>query len=167
MRCINIVHHIKITKGDYILKEIKIAIPGKPMGKQRPKFSTQGKFVNARTPQETVNYENLVKILYRESYDGMSFEQDEPLELIVNAYFLPPANTSKKKLALMYDNKIRPTKKPDFDNIAKIIGDALNAVAYPDDKQVVEASIHKFYGTEPRVEITVRSILESEETNNG
>lgn len=167
MRCINIITLRKKRKEGHVLKEVRIVVPGKPMGKQRPKFSTQGKFVKARTPQETVSYENLVKILYRESYDGMFFEQDEPLELIVNAYFLPPANISKKKLALMYDNKIRPTKKPDFDNIAKIIGDALNAVAYPDDKQVVEASIHKFYDTEPRVEITVRSILESEETNNG
>lgn len=157
----------KNTEGDYILKEIKLTIPGKPMGKQRPKFSTRGKFVKATTPVETVSYENLVKIMYQETYGNMFFEQEEPLELVVNAYFLPPANTSKKKLALMYENKIRPTKKPDFDNIAKIIGDALNAIAYPDDKQVVDAAIHKFYDTEPRVEITIRSILESEEINNG
>lgn len=149
------------------MKEIRIVVPGKPMGKQRPKFTTRGKCVKAITPQKTVSYENLVKVVYQENYGEMMFEQDEPLEMIVNTYFMPPANTSQKRLGLMYANEIRPTKKPDFDNIAKIVGDALNAVAYPDDKQIVDASIHKFYNSEPKTEIIIRSIFDKEEQNNG
>lgn len=149
------------------MKEIIITAPGKPVGKQRPKFSTKGKFVNAITPEQTVNYENYLKMLYIEKYGDMAFEAEEPLELTVNVYFQPPANTSKKKLEMMFNNSIRPTKKPDFDNIAKIVGDALNAVAYPDDKQIVDASIHKFYSGEPRTEIIIRKIFNDQEENNG
>jgi len=56
---------------------------------------------------------------------------------------------------------IYPTKKPDADNIAKIVLDALNGVAYTDDTQVVNLSVQKRYGevAEVKVEIT--------EVNNG
>ena len=39
----------------------------------------------------------------------------------------------------------RPAKRPDFDNIGKIIADALNGVAYRDDAQIVEAKLVKIY----------------------
>lgn len=146
------------------MKEIKITIPGKPMGKQRPKFSSRGKFVKAITPEQTVNYETLVSMIYIEKYGNVMFESEEPLEMIINAYFQPPSNTSNKKMKQMLSGEIRPTKKPDFDNIAKIIGDALNAKAYPDDKQIVDACIHKYYAEAPKVEVIIKSLKkESEE----
>ncbi len=55
----------------------------------------------------------------------------------------------------MIAGDIAPTKKPDFDNIQKIICDALNGVAYYDDSQIVKADIEKVYRTTPRVEVTV------------
>ena len=54
----------------------------------------------------------------------------------------------------MATNEIRPTKKPDNDNIAKIILDALNGVAYQDDKQVVSLQVEKYY-TEADEMVTV------------
>lgn len=51
----------------------------------------------------------------------------------------------------MLQGKILPTKKPDCDNIAKIICDALNGVAYDDDKQIVALKVTKIYSDEPRV----------------
>ena len=41
-----------------------------------------------------------------------------------------------------------PQKKPDADNIAKVVLDALNGVAYEDDKQVVRVTISKVYSFE-------------------
>ena len=40
---------------------------------------------------------------------------------------------------------LRPDKKPDMDNILKAVLDALNKVAYEDDKQVVELIGRKYY----------------------
>lgn len=50
---------------------------------------------------------------------------------------------------------IRPTKKPDIDNITKAILDALNKVAYKDDSAIVRFSIEKYYSDSPRVEVTI------------
>lgn len=58
----------------------------------------------------------------------------------------------------MLDRKIRPTKKPDWDNIGKIICDSLNGVAYRDDAQIVDSMVRKFYSETPRVVVSIREI---------
>lgn len=139
-------------------KCIELTIPGTPFGKQRPKFTSRGKFGKAVTPEKTVNYETLVKLLYNEKYGELSFDTEEPLKMTIRAYMQIPSSKSNKQKKLMKKNILRPTKKPDWDNIGKIIGDALNAIAYPDDKQIVEAHIVKFFDENPRVEIEIEKI---------
>lgn len=56
----------------------------------------------------------------------------------------------------MLDGQIRPTKKPDSDNILKAVADALNQVAYRDDKQIVDTQVRKFYSETPRTVISIR-----------
>ncbi|WP_460268332.1 RusA family crossover junction endodeoxyribonuclease [Clostridium sp. CTA-17] len=57
----------------------------------------------------------------------------------------------------MRDELEKPTKKPDVDNIAKIILDSLNGVAYKDDSQIVDLRIIKSYTEETeRVEFELR-----------
>ena len=58
----------------------------------------------------------------------------------------------------MLKNEIRPTKKPDLDNVAKLILDSLNNVAYKDDSQIVMLKVEKFYGEIPRMEIDLKNI---------
>ena len=58
----------------------------------------------------------------------------------------------------MLSGKIRPTKRPDIDNVAKVIYDSLNKVAYHDDAAIVESRVGKFYSDNPRVEVTIRQI---------
>ena len=57
----------------------------------------------------------------------------------------------------MLNGELRPTKKPDCDNIAKVILDALNGIAYHDDSQVVELVVHKHYAETTRVNVTLWS----------
>lgn len=79
----------------------------------------------------------------------------DPFENAIRAeikVFMPiPKSDSKKKRELKLSGKIRPTMKPDNDNIAKSVLDALNGVAYLDDKQIVELAVDKKYGEEPYV----------------
>ena len=49
-----------------------------------------------------------------------------------------------------------PCKKPDLDNIAKGILDAMNGIIYKDDVQVVRLSLQKHYSTEPGVYTMIR-----------
>ena len=47
-----------------------------------------------------------------------------------------------------------PTKKPDADNIAKVVCDALNGLAYKDDAQVIDLTVHKRFG-DPKVIVKI------------
>ena len=132
---------------------IKLTIPGEPCAKQRPRTTKQG---HTYTPQKTVNYETLV----RELYILQNFRQQLEGELVmtVRAYFTIPKSASKKKAADMAGGRIRPTKRPDWDNVGKIISDALNGLAYHDDSQIVTATVEKWYSAEPRVEVEIQEI---------
>ena len=131
---------------------IKLIIPGEPMGKQRPKVYNG----HGVTPIKTVNYETLVKQLYIQQHFKQQLEGQ--IKMTVRAYFSIPKSASKKKAFDMWDGKIRPTKKPDWDNVGKIISDALNGLAYHDDSQVVSATVEKWYSTEPRVEVELEEV---------
>lgn len=141
-----------------IMKQIKFSIPGSPFEKQRPRVVHNGSFSKAYTPKETVNYENLVKVMYRQAAKGWMFPEGEMLDVRIIAYYGIPKSVSKKKRRLMLEHKIRPTKKPDFDNIGKIVCDSLNLIAYRDDSAIVDAQVRKFYSENPRVDVTIRRI---------
>ena len=140
------------------MKSIRFSIPGQPMGKQRPRVVHNGSFSQAFTPKETVSYENLVRVLYREAAKGKRFADEDMLDVRVIAYYSIPKSTSKKKRKMMLEHKIRPGKKPDWDNIGKIICDSLNTVAYRDDSSIVDAQVRKFYSENPRVDVTIRRV---------
>lgn len=136
--------------------KVKFTIPGEPQGKGRPRFSRQGNNVVTHTPDQTLVYENLVRTMYMKYARNYRFPDDVPLDVRVYAYYTIPKSISKKKHQEMLDKKIRPMKKPDFDNIGKVICDSLNGVAYRDDAQVVDAQVRKFYSDEPRVVVTIQ-----------
>ena len=115
-----------------------------------------GNFVRTYTPEKTANYENLVKVEYRRQCHDFQFDSDVPLDVRIMAYYGIPKSTSKKKHKLMLFKAVRPTKKPDCDNLCKIYLDALNAVAYKDDVQVVDLQVRKFYSENPRVVVTIQ-----------
>lgn len=134
-------------------KEIRFTVPGPPAAKQRPRFSNGHTY----TPQKTVQYENLVKVCYEQAARGYKFPDDAMLDVRIFAFYEIPKSVSKKKRQQMIDNEIRPTKKPDFDNIGKIICDSLNGIAYRDDAVIVDAQVRKFYSERPRVEVSIRT----------
>ncbi|VEJ94924.1 Holliday junction resolvase [uncultured Blautia sp.] len=148
---------INTVEGE-AMKSIRFSIPGQPMGKQRPRVVHNGSFSQAFTPKETVSYENLVRVMYREAARGKRFTDEDMLDVRVIAYYSIPKSTSKKKRKMMLEHKIRPGKKPDWDNIGKIICDSLNTVAYRDDSSIVDAQVRKFYSENPRVDVTIRRI---------
>lgn len=130
-------------------------IDGEPAGKGRPRFSRNG---HTYTPGKTVMYENNVRLAYLQEYGRAKFPNTSQLKLEVVAFYAVPKSDSKKKRAAKLANTIRPTKKPDADNIIKVIADGLNEVAYYDDKQIVSCSVEKFYSEDPRVEVTIREV---------
>ena len=83
---------------------------------------------------------------------------DEPVAIEVLAEFQIPASWSAKKRGRAVRGEIRPGVRPDYDNIAKQIGDALNGVVFRDDALIVDAHIRKIYGLQPKLVIQVSPI---------
>lgn len=110
------------------------------------------------TPAKTSMYENIVRLEYERQIKGFKFDSDDMLKMDIEAFFSIPKSKSKKIKSKMLTNEIRPTKKPDMDNIIKIIADALNNFAYYDDKQIVECNIKKYYSENPRVAVEIENI---------
>ncbi len=134
---------------------ISLTIFGEPKGKGRPRFTKSG---NTYTPKETSEYEALVAMAYKSKSKGEYFDKGVPLRMVIAAYYGIPKSVGKRESGQMVSGEIRPQKKPDLDNVIKIIMDALNGVAYHDDAQVVSVQAHKFYSLHPRVEVTVGRI---------
>lgn len=135
---------------------VSFVVLGTPVGKGRPRFARRGNFIATYTPEKTVKFEELVKFSY--VYSGQkSFGADIPLSVNIKAYFPFPKSAPKKFVAL---GEPPFTHKPDCDNIAKSVLDALNGVAFHDESQVSKLVIHKFYSQEPRTEITISEYCE-------
>ena len=121
-------------------------------GKARPRVNTYT--CKAYTPTNTKDYEMLIK-----QYFKIKYPKYIPLENRVSvkivAYFKIPKNTSKKNAENMLKGSISPTKKPDIDNIVKIILDALNKMAFKDDNQITKLEIEKIYGEEEKILVKV------------
>ena len=117
-------------------------VDGKPQGKQRPRFSRISKTVY--TPNKTAKYEKQIAKAYTDS-GGKCIPADCYVSVNVSAFFPVPKSYSKKKREDCLERRLRPDKKPDMDNILKVVLDALNRVAYVDDKQVVELIGRKYY----------------------
>nr|DAQ91529.1 MAG TPA: Endodeoxyribonuclease RusA [Caudoviricetes sp.] len=134
---------------------IAFTVPGKPLGKQRPRFSRQGTAVRTYTPRQTAEYERLVK----ESYIAAGGKKLEgAIGATIRGYFEPPKATSKKQRQKMLSGEVGYTKKIDADNLAKSILDALNGVAYDDDSQVYLLIVQKLYAEVARVEVILEEI---------
>ena len=123
------------------MREFKI--PGKVQAKQRPRFSKSG---IVYTPKETRVYEDFVRVCYSDYANQYQWEPyDGQLRAEIEVFIQVPKSDSKLNKQAKIIGEIRPTIKPDCDNLAKSILDSLNGWAYRDDKQVIELSVKKFF----------------------
>jgi len=134
--------------------EITLTIPGEPQGKQRPKFFKTGKFQGTYTPKKTVTYEAYIKELFAINYPDF-IPLESALKVQIWAGLSMPKSTSKKKEGMMKMGIIKPTKRPDVDNVLKLCLDALEGLAYKNDSQIVRVVMDKDYSERPRLEITI------------
>lgn len=135
--------------------EVKFEIKGKVKAKQSVKFGRNGiKY----TPSDMVEYANLVRMSFINKYPAWDIQNfaNKALCTEINVYTQIPTSFSKKKQEQCLKHEIRPTVKPDCDNIAKNINDALNGIVYSDDKQIVSLTINKFYALDERVEVSIK-----------
>lgn len=133
----------------------KFEIHEKAIGKERPRYSS--KTHRMYTPKRTSTFEEKVRSAFLEKYNIATEVSTKPFKAKIIAVFEPPKSASKKKKEeLLY--QINYTKRPDADNIAKAILDALNGLAYKDDSQVSALLVLKDYGQENKILVELEEI---------
>ena len=135
------------------MNRIIFTIPGEPFGKQRPRHTKGG---HTYTPNETREHEQLIAWAYRQQCGRFRFPSKTYIDIRVIAYLKIPKSATKRDREKMISGEIRPTVKPDWDNVGKLVADALNGIAYDDDKCIVDAMVRKFYSTDPRTVVILQ-----------
>lgn len=138
------------------MTSIQFTVFGEPYGKGRPRFN---KFTGSvHTPQKTASREALVVYEYRRQCGAFRFPDTAMLDMLILAYYAVPKSDSKVTRSAKLHGIIRPTKKPDMDNVVKLVADALNQIAYRDDTQIVDCRCRKFYSERPRTVVIIKQI---------
>ena len=138
---------------------IRFTVPGEPKGKARPRvFTNKAGRSQAITPQDTLSYENLVRWVFTNTMESKKLQGE--IEAKIVAMYPIPKSMTKKNRQLIDEGKLLPNKKPDLDNVAKIILDSLNKIAFDDDSQVIRLIVEKHFSDKPRVEVTLRELDE-------
>lgn len=147
---------------------MKLTIPGEPMAQQRPRFRRMGKFVTTYDPKESRSWKADARKVMVDRMGGTSALPfpSGPVEVSILAVFTCPKGDHRKRQPAPR----RPhAKKPDAENVAKIVLDAATSVLWHDDAQVARLSIEKqiaAQGEAPYVELIVLS-LESARPDGG
>lgn len=134
----------------------RFIVPGTPAGKGRPRFNTNTG--RAFTPKGTKLAESIVIEAWTEA--DCPRLPDGPVALEIEAVFDRPRGHFKRNGDLSATGRRwpAPTKKPDWDNIAKLVGDALNKRAYRDDAQIVDVRMVKRWSTDGESEHMVLTL---------
>lgn len=129
-------------------------IPGNPIAKKRPRFARRGKFVTTYNDQETEEGRFLWEVKQQLKQPPL----EGPIKISCIFYMSRPKNhygTGKNAGKLKLNAPTLYTKKPDLDNLEKMVFDCLNHVAWKDDSQIVESVARKIYSENPRTEIKI------------
>ncbi len=137
---------------------LAFTVPGEVRGKGRPRIVKIGAFSRLAADKKTATYENLVALAAVAAMEeaGIAAQAFQgPVSVWMTARMVPAASASRKAREAMLSGETPPTKKPDFDNIAKVC-DALNGVVWRDDAQVVDFAIRKRYAETPGLDVLIR-----------
>ena len=127
-------------------------VPGKVIGKGRPRLNSYTGIVY--TPTKTKDYETLIEQYFLLKYPKIKMI-DGRIKVSIIAYFSTPKATKKSDINEMLENNISPTKKPDIDNIVKVVLDSMNKFAFKDDNQITKLEVEKRYSLEDKIFIKI------------
>lgn len=138
------------SRSDRVL----LIVDTEPQGKARPRFDSRSR--RTYTPAKTLAYEWEIRQAWKETHAGRPPMVGD-VEVQIVARFRMPKTWSERKKKQTDGSPCR--KKPDADNIAKAVLDALNEYAYADDAQVVGLKVSKRWATRSSVEILISEVL--------
>ena len=119
-------------------------VPCEPVGKGRPRV-VRG---HAFTPERTRKCEDEIRIAFKRSaafqrWDSPLISRPDPVEVKIIAFMPIPRSWAKSKKSAAFEDQFPHTSRPDADNLAKTVLDALNGLAWDDDSQIVSLTVDK------------------------
>ncbi len=138
------------------MKRIELTIRGDAVPMGRPRTAVIKGHARIYQPQKSQEYKAYVRMVVSEYMREHGIPTlDDGVSIYLLFKMAVPKSFTKKKRVSALEGNTRPTKKPDLDNLAKTILDALNGIAYRDDSQIVRLSLEKTYSEESEVEIFI------------
>lgn len=129
-------------------------VEGKVVPKQSFRFSYKGGYVS----NEVRQYAYKVRNSFESEYPNWRVDNKNAFKMEIDIFFKIPKRKSKTFKMRCLADEIRPTKRPDIDNVSKNILDALNGILYADDKQIVELTVRKYYAEIDYAKISIKGV---------
>lgn len=137
--------------------ELKLVIYGKPVPQGRPRFTRTG---HVYDPQESKDYKENVKFWVTQQIKGKGIRLYDCALCVDLTFYMPiPTSWSKKRRMEADAGIIRPTVRPDIDNLVKGVTDSCNNLLWKDDCFITDLHARKRYTAgQARVEMVVREV---------
>jgi Holliday junction resolvase RusA-like endonuclease len=134
---------------------VEFTVPGDVRGWARQKPIGYGSSVPDTKSQR---YKRVIEKAARSSMRDAQLVRG-PVRLLITAYIAVPASYSRRKREDCLTCRVWPTVKPDFDNIEKVVADALTGVVWLDDKQVVQSAFNKLWAVRGSLHVMVDAVF--------
>ena len=132
------------------MRPVTFTVPGEPVPQPRPRVSTRGGFARAYVPSSHPVHAYRQAVALTAKSAGLT-ATGEPLNVVIDAVFARPKSHLNKA-------GVKPTAprlpRPDVDNLAKAVLDALQDVI-GDDTAVARLVVEKSYGEEARTTVRI------------
>jgi Holliday junction resolvase RusA-like endonuclease len=138
-----------------------LTIPGQPIAKKRPRFSTHHGYVQTYDCQGKEKKEFQMKLLIEKNKQEYFFEDDDVFRLDFIFAIEPAKSLTKREKERRLYGCTGPgleglhTIKADLDNLQKFVLDCGNQLLWSDDCKIFEIHALKVWSLEPYTKITI------------
>lgn len=137
---------------NFVIEKVEFT-PEKIKGKDRPRYRRVGNYVQTYTTSSTKSFENGIRYQFEQQVGSEYSTYDGRVSLNIEIHCAMPKSWSNKAKSLAVGT--HHTNKPDIDNILKALLDALNGIAYSDDKQVCHIFVSKRWAYENKINVEI------------
>ena len=147
-------------------EKLSFTILGEPVAKGRARASARvvntaagpRAIVTMHTPKATVAAEKAIRDEFKRRWPDHK-PWTGPVMLRFTAVFETPKSFNKALQIAAAAGKLYHIAKPDADNCAKLVADALNGIAWHDDSQLQGGGV-KRYGSPARIDVTIEHLTD-------
>ncbi len=140
-----------------LMNRIEFKVPGNPQALKRHRAVKRGRFIATYDPSAGDKQDFLAKAMEHRPEQPLN----EPLKVSLIFSFARPKShygTGRNADTLKDSAPVHHASKPDCDNLAKFVLDALNGVYWQDDSIIAMMTVAKLYGTNPSVSVVIDDI---------